>query len=166
MRNHFQRIAALSAVLLISPVIALSRDLEHLNGQILTSHGLCAVVAQKGNADIGADRDGMVLIGTGETAAFYPLGYPGICQIDGVLNPNMYGRGNDLPTAMVTVSCIDDTAVPVLGILALEYWPARTPDAARLVVSLVANEELEYLAGEYQGCTGAEGDILQQHFAG
>ncbi|MFV0293987.1 MAG: hypothetical protein ACK5II_12570 [Paracoccus sp. (in: a-proteobacteria)] len=146
------------------PVVA--GELDFLDGRIFASREVCNAAAADSNA-LNALPDDVqlhVLAGTLITPAFIPLGFPGICQIDGVLNPGLAGRGSDLPTVMVTISCIDDVAVPQFDILVLENWPQDEDHDARVVVYPLMAQENEpgRLTGDYVECEGPADKALRQ----
>lgn len=144
---------------------ALAQGLDFLDGKFFATEGMCDAIASQGDAAFDGQRDAMILSGQDGMGMFHYTAYPGACKIDGILNPALSGRGSDLPTAMVTLSCIDDVAVPQFGICALEYWPDEE-EPSRVDVYTVASDELEHIAGSYQQCDGAAAESLQRMFGG
>ncbi|MFV0408843.1 MAG: hypothetical protein ACK5LJ_03830 [Paracoccus sp. (in: a-proteobacteria)] len=133
--------------------------LDYLDDRVFAPQELCEVLESDASSMPVGD-DALVLLGQNGAYMFQFLNYPGTCQIDGVLNSALFGRGSDLPTAMVTVSCIDDVAVPDFGIMALEYWPAQSARTAEVQVYPVGEAGLEHLVGDYRECSPAARDVL------
>lgn len=69
----------------------------------------------------------------------------------------MHGAGNGFATVMASVSCIDDTAVPVFEIAVFEFQPERDDATARVVVHALHDGD-NGLNGEYMTCEGAARD--------
>ncbi|MFD1883334.1 hypothetical protein [Paracoccus pacificus] len=163
MPRRFRRFLTPSIFLALTAAPAFADALDYLDGRFFASAGLCDALERDGMAAVD-NTEGEVLTG-GDLGAFHIPQYPGICRIDGIVNPQLFGRGSDLPTAMVTVSCIDDVAVPDFGIFALEYWPPENGNIARVTVYPVAAGALDHLVGDYSECSGRPAKLLAELFS-
>lgn len=161
MTKAARRIAPVAFIFLLPGVSVQADATDYLDSFVFAQGQLCEVL--DGSRD-PMGEEGAVLTAAHGTPEFFYIGYPLNCRIDGTLAPQLYGRGSDLETSMVAVSCIDDTAVPWFGIVALEYWPGAEGDHAKMQVFPVAGgEELDFLPGEYTACMGAELDLLPSY---
>ena len=148
------RAGVLSLVLAGAVQPAFADALDFLNGQVFLPEGGCTAAADPAQPFEYQDLPGnFVLVGADGGRHFAATRWPGVCNIDAILAPSMYGAGNGFATVMTALSCIDDTAVPRFEIVVLESQPESDGSPARVNVYALNDAESD-LAGSYTACEG------------
>ena len=167
MPGKYIHILTIAAALGLAGFAARAEGIAYLEGNVYGPPALCAGLAQGGvPAEALRTQGGFVLADLASGPAFISVDFPGVCQIDGVVAGPLYGRGSDLGTSMVALSCIDDVAVPEFQLVVLEHEPTDSSGQGRVTVYPVGQpgEWASGVLGEYVTCEGEAGSLLEDLF--
>lgn len=160
-------ILTLAAAMTLSGSAALSQGIGFLEGNVYAPPTLCAAMSQQATpADALQSHGGYVLAGALSGPVFQALDTPGTCVIDPDAVNQLFGRGSDLNTVMVTVSCIDDVAYPQFEQLVLEEEGEPALGGGRITVYAVGqpSDMAQELIGEYVICDEEVAPMLDDLF--
>lgn len=157
----------ISAVLGVSAFAAHAEGRNYLSGNVYAPPAVCAALAKGGPMhEAMSGQTGFVLAWPDYGPGFMSLDAPGLCRIGDPIAAPLFGRGSDLYTIMVPVSCIDDGAVPGFSLLVLEFDGDEASGRGRVNVYPVGqpDDRAAGLVGEYVTCMDGGDSLLQDAY--